>query len=74
MPESENHLFSEVGTYRDNALEVAQEYNWNEEDKQKIKQEAIKEFKKRIKKYKDLIFPINEPDKLIEEAMADILG
>lgn len=74
MPESANHLFSEIGTYRDNALEIAQEYNWNESDKQRIKQEAIKEFKKRIKKYKDVKFPINETEKLIEETLIDILG
>lgn len=73
-PESVDHLFSEIGTYRDNALEIAQKYNWNESDKQKIKQEAIKEFNKRIKKYKDVKFPINEIEKLIEETLIDILG
>lgn len=32
-PESVNHLQSEVSNYRDNALDIANEFNWNEEDK-----------------------------------------
>lgn len=72
-PESVDHLFSEIGTYRDNALEIAQEYNWNESDKQRIKQESIKEFKKRIKKYKDVKFPLKEVEKFIDETINEIL-
>ena len=36
-PESLNHLKSEIEAYRDNSLEIAGEYNWNEKDKAKIK-------------------------------------
>jgi hypothetical protein len=69
MPESTNHLFFEIGTYRDNALEIAQQFNWNESDKQRIKQESIKEFNKRIKKYPDVKFTKEELNSLIDETI-----
>lgn len=72
-PESIPHLSEEVGTYRDNALETAQEFNWNEKDKSRIKQEALKKFKKDMKRYySDVKFPINEPEKLIDETIEEI--
>ena len=72
-PESVHHLDEEIGTYRDNALEMAQEFNWNEKDKNKIKQETLKNFNKRIKKYKDVKFPILEVNKLIDETIKDCI-
>jgi len=72
-PESIPHLSEEVGTYRDNALEIAQEYNWNDKDKSKIKQEAFKKFKKDMEKYySDVKFPANEPEKLIDETFQEV--
>ena len=71
-PESRNHIFSEIGTYRDNALEIAQEFNWNEADKQRIKEESVKEFSRRIKKYKDVKFPVEEVDELIDETLKEV--
>ena len=73
-PESVHHLAEEIGTYRDNALEIAQEFNWNEEDKDKIRQEALKNFNKRIKKYKDVKFPILEVNKIIDETIKDCIA
>ena len=70
-PKSVHHLTAEVGTYRDNAIEIAQEFNWNEEDKQRIKQEAIKEFGKRITKYSDVKFPTEESDKILDETIKE---
>jgi len=73
-PESVNHLKSEIETYRDNSLEIAGEFNWNREDKEKIKSEALKKFNKDIKKYySDVIFPPNEPKKLIEKTLGEII-
>ena len=70
-PESLHYLSEEIGTYRDNALEMALEFNWNEKDKNRIKQEALKNFSKRIKKYKDIKFPSSEVSKLIEETIKE---
>jgi|SRR3989344_4709099 len=70
-PESRNHIFSEIGTYRDNALEIAQEFNWNEADKQSIKEESVKEFNRRIKKYNDVQYPEKEVSELIEETIKE---
>lgn len=73
-PESVNHLIEEVGTYRDNALETAQEFNWNEKDKAKIEVRAFENFKREMeKKYSDVKFPINEAKKLVKETMDEII-
>ncbi len=73
-PKSVNRLTAEVGTYRDNAIEIAHEFNWNEEDKQRIKQEAIKEFGKRILKYRDVNFPDSEVIIFLDETIKECLG
>ena len=73
-PESLNHLESEVDAYRDNALEIANEFNWNKKDLEEIKSEALKKFEKDMKKYySDVKFPINESDKLIEKTLKEII-
>ncbi len=72
--ESIHYLESEVETYRDNVLEIAQEYNWNEKDLIKIKKEAIDKFTSDMANfYKDVNFPIEEVPKLIEEIIKEIL-
>ena len=52
------------------------EFNWNDSDKNRIKQEALKDIAVELKKphFKDVRFPIEEVDKLIEEILTDILG
>ena len=70
-PESVHHLAEEIGTY--NALEMAQEFNWSKEDEDKIKQEILKNFNKRIKKYKDVKFPISEVNRLIDETIKECI-
>src|SRR3989344_3839069 len=73
-PESLNHLESEVDAYRDNALEIANEFNWNKKDLEEIKSEALKKFEKDMKKYySDVKFPSNESDKLIEKTLKEIV-
>ena len=72
-PESVHYLSEEIGTYRDNAMEIAQEFNWNEEDKNKIIGETLKNFNNRIKKYKDVKFPISEVNKLINETIEECI-
>ena len=73
-PESVNHLSEEIGTYQDNALETAQEFNWNEKDKAKIEALALEQFKREVKKkYNDVKFPMNEAEKLIKETMDELM-
>ncbi|MEK6873725.1 MAG: hypothetical protein AABW91_02675 [Nanoarchaeota archaeon] len=72
--ESINHLKSEVEAYRDNSLEIASEYNWNEKDKAKIKSLSFKNFEKDMSNYyTDVKFPMEEVHKLIEETISEIL-
>ena len=74
-PESIPHLSEEVGAYRDNAIETAQEFNWNEKDKNRINQESLKKFKKDMERYyPDVKFPVNESEKLIEETIKEIIA
>lgn len=70
-PESVHHLTEEIGTYRENAFEIAQEFNWNDRDKDKIKEEALNNFNNRIKKYKDVNFPSSEVNELINETIEE---
>lgn len=73
-PESLNHLESEVDTYRDSILESSQEFNWNDQDKLKIKSLASKEFKKRmIKFYSDVKFQPEEVNILIDKTIEECL-
>jgi hypothetical protein len=72
-PESLGHLEREVEAYRDNALEMGSESNWNDSDLARIKSEALANFKKDIKKYyPDVKFPIDEPEELINEILREI--
>src|SRR3989344_1503325 len=48
-PESLNYLMSEVSNYRNNIQDWIREYNWNAEDKKRIKDEAMKCLKEIIK-------------------------
>ena len=43
-PESILHMTKEVGVYGENASEIAEEFNWNDEDKLKVHEESLKKF------------------------------
>ena len=74
-PDSKHHTSSEIINYRDEGVEIAREFNWNDSDKIRIKQEALKEFNKKMqKKYSDVKFSRKEADETIEEIFKDILG
>lgn len=73
-PESIQHLGSEVATYRDNTLEISGEFHWNEQDKEEIKQRALRKFEKIMENnYSDVRFPKDEIKKLIEETIEEIM-
>jgi len=72
-PESVNHLNYEVIEYRDTAMSRTDEFNWNKSDKEKIKLNAIKHFKKKMaRKYKDVKFPMKEAIKFLNQTMEEI--
>lgn len=72
-PESVEHLSSEELAYRDSAIKDAKKYNWNEEDIRLIRFQAIEFIKnKRDNRYSDVIFSVEEAEKLIEEEIIDL--
>jgi hypothetical protein len=74
-PESVNHLETEVINYRDNAQDMANEFNWNEDDKKRIKEEALKSIKSELKEphFNNILFPTEEISKILEESIKEIL-
>lgn len=72
-PESVSHLHKEVGVYGENASEIAQEFNWNDKDRLKISEEALKKFKHNMAKYySDVIFQENEASDLIGQVIDEL--
>ena len=72
--ESLSHLKKEVEAYRDNASEWASQFNWNEEDLEKIKLEALNNLDKDMKRtYSDVKFSKEEAEQLVEETLKEIL-
>lgn len=73
--ESLNHLRSEIDNYRNNLSEFINEFNWNSEDRQRIKEESLKDIILELKKphFKDVKFPENEAERLIEETLIDLM-
>ena len=74
-PESIHHTKSEIDNYRGIILDYITEFNWNSDDKQEIKERALKSLKSELKKphFKDVEFPTEEISKLLEETIKEIL-
>jgi len=73
-PESISHLTKEVGTYGENASEIAQEFNWSDKDKIEIHEGALKKFKNNMKQYySDVNFPESEAPVLIDETIEELI-
>lgn len=74
--ESLNHLRAEIDNYRENIFSFINESNWNEDDKIRIKQEALKSLKSELKErhFNNVKFPENEPEKLIDEVLKELMG
>lgn len=72
-PESRNYLRSEIMEYSSDAFEKAQEFNWNEKDKEEIKNKSIERIKSLIKNYPDLPYNEEEAIRLIKETMNELL-
>ena len=73
-PESIRHMIKEVGVYGENASEIAQEFNWNDEDKIKINEEALKKFNRNMKQYyPDVVFSEDEVPISIDETIEEFI-
>lgn len=74
-PESIHFLESGIIEYRNVAQIKAQEFNWNDYEKEKIQKLSLKILLKlKKKKYTDIEFSIKEADKIISETIEDLIG
>ncbi len=71
-PESKNYLRNEIAEYGADAFEKAQKFNWNERDKEEIKNRSVERVKNLIKNYPDLSYNEKESVGLIKETMDDL--
>jgi len=72
-PESKHHLDSEIVEYSADAFEKAQEFTWNEKDKEEIKLKAIARVSRLREYYPDVKLDDKEIDKVVLEVMAEML-
>lgn len=73
-PESIHFLNSEIIEYRHVAVNISEEYNWNSQDIENIKSNAIKLLTIGMnKKYPDVKFPISEAENLVEETLKEMM-
>lgn len=71
MPESINHMSSEIDNYRGQLSGYIIQYNWNIYDKQKIKKEAEKSLNRELKEnhFANVIFPSSVKVKFLNETI-----
>jgi len=73
-PESRHFLSSEIAEYRGQTEKAAENYNWNDEDRNFIKEKALQKVKEKLfNKYPDVNYSEEEVmlmlDKMIKEIM-----
>jgi hypothetical protein len=73
-PESKPFLGSEIAEYRSQTEKMAEQHNWNDKDKEKIREKAIKNIKQKLaSKYPDISYSIKEAEKLVDEEIKELL-
>jgi len=74
-PESRHFLESEIIEYRSLAYAKSQEFNWNDADKELIKNLSLKFLKNmRENKYQDISFSDKEAEKVVLDTIKSLLG
>ena len=70
-PESIPHMESEVDNYRSSISDYLAEFNWNIQDKERIKREAETSLRKALKEshFKGIGFPNNEITKMLNQTI-----
>ena len=72
QPEAKNHLRYEIIEYSADALEKTQEFNWNDNDKIKIKEKSLERAKNISENYPDLVFNWDEIERIIEDFIEEL--
>lgn len=75
-PDAINHMLSEIENYGAVLSDYLLEYNWNSEDKEKIKKESEKSLIKELKEnhFLDVNFPSSEKSKILDETILNFLA
>ena len=76
MPNSINHISSEIDNYRAMLSEYLTQYNWNSYDRENIKKESEKSLAKELKQnhFEDVAFPSSEKSKILDETILNFFG
>ncbi|MEK6800730.1 MAG: hypothetical protein AABY05_02255 [Nanoarchaeota archaeon] len=72
-PESKGFIKNEIKEYSSDAFEKAQEFNWNVEDKEEIKELAIERVKNLSEGYKDVVYTDEKMEKFIDETIEEMM-
>ncbi|MBI3623964.1 hypothetical protein HY212_07850 [Candidatus Pacearchaeota archaeon] len=73
-PESKHFLSSEIAEYRNQTEKMAEQHNWNDKDKEQIREKILKRIKEKLSsKYPDVSFSAKEAEKLVNEEIKDLL-
>jgi hypothetical protein len=72
--ESENHTSSEIVAYRDTAISIGMEFNWNNDDKVEIRKEVHNFFiKKMNEKYFHIKYSSKDAESIINETINECI-
>jgi hypothetical protein len=72
-PESKHFLASEIAEYRGQTENIVEQYNWNDKDKEYIKEKVLKKVGERLAfKYSDIKSLPHEVKKLVEEEIKSL--
>ncbi len=73
--ESVGFINHEIDEYRANAEEKALDFNWNKEDREIVRTEALKLINKyKETKYSDVVFSDKETERVLDEIIEEIMG
>lgn len=72
-PESKHFLFSEIIEYLGQTDKISDTHNWNENDKEYIKEKVMKKIEDKLKnKYTDIPFSLQEIEKLVNKEIIEV--
>lgn len=71
-PESKNYLRHEIIEYSEDAFEKSLEFNWNNNDKIRIREKSLERIKNLSRYYPDISFNDDEAEKAVEEVMSEL--
>ncbi len=74
QPESLRHLRDEVRDYEEDTFEKAQEFTWNDGEKEEIQEKALRRFRNQIAFYPDVSYKEEEVNALLEETIRSLLS